>query len=315
MRDKKENSLLFDREKKKTANFAFDFSEVQMKKIVFGCCLLIFIASCGGNGKKVDPFEKLTEQLDSMNVGSDSVLQDTMVLVEEVIPVTVDESFADFFYNFASDEKFQRSRILFPMPYYEGKEVKRISREAWKFDPLFSRQDAYTILFDKAEEMEMEKDTSLHSVQVEWIYLKEKRVKRYYFERKKDAWFLEAINWEKLAHGEGSEEDFLTFYEHFASDSIFQRERLHHPLLFVTADPEDEFQILETTLDIGQWFAFRPPMMKEKLTNVRYGQTETLTSDTKVVEFKGFGDGFSNVMYFERRHGIWKLMKFEDLSD
>ena len=56
--------------------------------------------------KKVDPFEKLTEQLDSMNVGSDSVLQDTMVLVEEVIPVTVDESFADFFYNFASDEKF-----------------------------------------------------------------------------------------------------------------------------------------------------------------------------------------------------------------
>ena len=162
--------------------------------------------------KKVDPFEKLTEQLDSMNVGSDSVLQDTMVLVEEVIPVTVDESFADFFYNFASDEKFQRSRILFPMPYYEGKEVKRISREAWKFDPLFSRQDAYTILFDKAEEMEMEKDTSLHSVQVEWIYLKEKRVKRYYFERKKDAWFLEAINWEKLAHGgrkRGRFPDFL----------------------------------------------------------------------------------------------------------
>lgn len=119
----------------------------------------------------------------------------------------------------------------------------------------------------------------------------------------------------KLAHGEGNDEDFLTFYEHFASDSIFQRERLHHPLLFVTADPEDEFQILETTLDIGQWFAFRPPMMKEKLTNVRYGQTETLTSDTKVVEFKGFGNGFSNVMYFERRHGIWKLMKFEDLSD
>ena len=164
MRDKKENSLLFDREKKKTANFAFDFSEVQMKKIVFGCCLLIFIASCGGNGKKVDPFEKLTEQLDSMNVGSDSVLQDTMVLVEEVIPVTVDESFADFFYNFASDEKFQRSRILFPMPYYEGKEVKRISREAWKFDPLFSRQDAYTILFDKAEEIRMSRAKALGRV-------------------------------------------------------------------------------------------------------------------------------------------------------
>jgi hypothetical protein len=104
------------------------------------------------------------------------------------------------------------------MPYYEGKEVKRISREAWKFDPLFSRQDAYTILFDKAEEMEMEKDTSLHSVQVEWIYLKEKRVKRYYFERKKDAWFLEAINWEKLAHGEGNEEDWTPVNNKTASN-------------------------------------------------------------------------------------------------
>lgn len=286
-----------------------------MKKIVFGCCLLMLMASCGGNGKKTDPFGKLTEQLDSVKMSSDSVHQDSMVLVEEVIPATVDESFADFFYNFASDEKFQSSRILFPMPYYEGKEVKRISREDWKYDPLFSRQDAYTLLFDKAEDMEMEKDTSLHSVQVEWIYPKEKRVKRYYFERKRDSWFLEAINWEKLAHEEDGDEDFLTFYEHFVADSVFQSERLNHPLLFVTADPDDEFQILETTLDAGQWFAFRPPMMKGKLTNVRYGQAETLSSDTKVVEFKGFGNGFSNVMYFERRHGIWKLMKFEDLSD
>ena len=197
----------------------------------------------------------------------------------------------------------------------DGCKSERIHKMQKRICSIKSSEEVSVRYMQRWEEMEMEKDTSLHSVQVEWIYLKEKRVKRYYFERKKDVWFLEAINWEKLAHGEGSEEDFLTFYEHFASDSIFQRERLHHPLLFVTADPEDEFQILETTLDIGQWFAFRPPMMKEKLTNVRYGQTETLTSDTKVVEFKGFGNGFSNVMYFERRHGIWKLMKFEDLSD
>ena len=37
------------------------------------------------------------------------------------------------------------------------------------------------------------------------------------------------------------------FYERFANDSVFQLSRLHEPLKFVTADPEDEFQILETT--------------------------------------------------------------------
>ena len=38
-------------------------------------------------------------------------------------------------------------------------------------------------------------------------------------------------------------EDFFEFYERFANDSVFQLSRLHEPLKFVTADPEDEFQI------------------------------------------------------------------------
>lgn len=163
--------------------------------------------------------------------------------------------------------------------------------------------------------MEMEKDTSMHSVQVDWIFLTEKKIKRYYFERKKDSWFLEAINVEKMAEEHDGKEDFYIFYERFSRDSLFQQERLHEPLYFVTADPEDEFQILETTLEPGQWFAFRPPMIKGKMTNVHYGQPENIHSDYKVVEFKGFGNGFSNTLYFERRENIWQLIRFEDLSD
>jgi hypothetical protein len=30
---------------------------------------------------------------------------------------------------------------------------------------------------------------------------------------------------------------------------------------------------------------------------------------------KGFGNGFNNTLYFERRHGQWRLAQFEDLSD
>lgn len=71
-----------------------------MKRLIIGCCLLVLMASCGGGQKKVDPFAALTEQIDSMKVLPDSI-QDTTV-VEEQIPASADESFADFFYNFAS---------------------------------------------------------------------------------------------------------------------------------------------------------------------------------------------------------------------
>lgn len=285
-----------------------------MKRLIFGCCLLMLMVSCGGGKKKVDPFAALTEQIDSIKVHPDSI-QDSTVVVEEEVPAAADESFADFFYNFASDAKFQRTRVVFPFSLYKGKQVTRIPKEDWKFDPLFSRDPAYTVLFDKEEDMEIEKDTSLHSVQVDWIFLTDRKVKRYYFQRKKDSWFLEAINVEKLPDEEDGKEDFYTFYERFSRDSVFQQERLHDPLKFVTADPDDEFQILETTLEQGQWFAFRPPMMKGRMTNVHYGQPENMRSDYKVVEFKGFGNGFSNTLYFERYGGVWKLMRFEDLSD
>lgn len=286
-----------------------------MKALIFGCCLVILMASCGGGKKKADPFAALTEEIDSLTMSSDSVFPDTALVEEETVPASADESFADFFYNFASEPKFQKSRVVFPLSFYKGKEVERIQKQDWTYDPLFSREPAYTVLFDSEEDMEIEKDTSLRSVQVDWIYLNEEKIKRYYFERKKASWFLEAVNVEELVHEEDGEEDFLHFYRRFSCDSVFQSERLADPLAFVTADPEDEFQILETTLDKGQWFAFRPPMMKERLTNIHYGQPEKKGSDRKIMEFKGFGNGFINTLYFSRRGGLWRLVKFEDLSD
>lgn len=285
-----------------------------MKKLVIGFCLLNILVSCGEGKKKVDPFATLAEQIDSLKLSSDSI-QDSTYTAEEYIPAAADESFADFFYNFASDETFQRSRIIFPFPVYEDKSVTRISRQTWKYDPLFSQEPAYTILFDKEEDMEAEKDTALQSVQIDWMYLSENKLKRYYFERKNNQWFLEAINKMKISYPSEDGENFYTFYEQFSCDSIFQRQRIHHPLAFVTSDPDDEFQILETTLDEGQWFAFRPPMMKARLTNVHYGQPEASNSRHRIVEYKGFGNGFSNILYFERKEKIWKLTKFEDLSD
>ena len=52
--------------------------------------------------------------------------------------------------------------------------------------------------------------------------------------------------------------NFVEFFGHFAADSLFQSKRVCEPLAFITTDPDDDFSILETTLDLNQWFAFKP---------------------------------------------------------
>ena len=259
--------------------------------------------------------EEMVQRVDSVLDEFDTLAySDTLVLVDDVIPLAADESFSDFFFNFMTDDEYQSERILFPISYYESDSVMRVAKDDWVFDPIFSANESYTVLFDKAEDMELERDTSITSVQVDWIYLDSVSFKRYYFEKKAERWMLEAINKGKLKTKE-SQEDFYTFFNQFAVDSVFQRERLNNPLLFVTTDPEDDFNILETILEDGQWFAFRPPMMQHRLTNIRYGQKESMNSNAKIVEFKGVGNGLSNVLYFRRIGGKWTLTKFEDLSD
>ena len=68
-------------------------------------------------------------------------------------------------------------------------------------------------LFDKAEDMEMEKDTGLTSVKIEWIYLKKGKIKRYYFERLKGLWKLEAIDFADMPREDTGKEDFFEFYD------------------------------------------------------------------------------------------------------
>ena len=86
------------------------------------------------------------------------------------------------------------------------------------------RDSYYTLLFDKEEDMDLVGDTSLTSVQVEWIFVKTRMVNKYYFERIKGAWILEAINLRPVERNEN--EDFVEFFSHFAAYSLFQSRRV-----------------------------------------------------------------------------------------
>ena len=274
-----------------------------MKKLIIGICLLGCLTSCGGGKKNTDAHEEQMEWADSIEAMADSLLVEE-VEEEPVIPVAADESFADFLYNFALDERLQLRRILFPLPYYMDNQKDSIMKEDWVHDPLFSQQEFYTMLYDNLDDAELEKDTASTSVRIEWIDLKQKKMKRYYFERLYGWWKLEAIDDATMPKEDNGQEDFYEFYERFANDSLFQSERVADPLPFVAPDPDDEFQILETTIQKAQWFTFQPKLPNEFLTNVNYGQRLNLNSRTRIIELRGFGNGFSNTLYFRCRNGV-----------
>ncbi len=277
------------------------------KYIVCGVVVLLLVA-CGPRKTAIDPFEPIKEMVDSI-----SHHQDSLSLVEkeeEPQPSEADELFDDFIFNYASDSMLQLKRTKFPLPYYKENEPLKIEKGEWNHDPLFTKESAYTLLFDNEDQMDLVGDTTLKSVQVEWIYLKDHMVKRYYFERIRGVWMLEAIN---LRHIEKRDkEDFVSFYAQFAADTLFQLKHIAQPLQYVTIDPDDEFSILETTLDAAQWAAFRPQLPDDRLSNIDYGQHSNDHSQTKILKINGIGNGYSNVCYFRRRAGRWELYRYED---
>lgn len=283
-----------------------------MRKIIIGAVALVLLVACNGRKSKMDPFGSLTNLVDSVTFhGTDSLKE---AEEEEPVPVKADEIFDDFIYSFASDDGMQCQRISFPLSYYDRNKSLKIEEKEWVHDSLFLSQKYYTLLFDREEDMEMVQDTSLTSVQFEWIEMKSHTIKKYYFERKKGAWILEAINKHQIETKEN--EGFIGFFYRFANDSLFQLERVAPSLTFVTNDPEDDFSILETTMEQEQWLAFMPVLPQDRLTNINYGQRNRSESKTKILSIKGINNGFFNSLYFRRRsNGDWELYKFEDLSN
>lgn len=189
-----------------------------MKNILLGYVLLLMVVSCVGQQKRS---ESLSDEQGIELVQADSVLtsddglSDTLIVVDEVVPTTADASFIDFLYYFTSDEEFQHSRILFPVSFYDDTAVTRLTSDEWVFDPMFDSDQLYTVIFDKEEDLELENGSSTTSVQIDWIYLSDYHIRRYYFELKDDRWYLEAVNKEKMTRTKHGGEDFYDFYHRF----------------------------------------------------------------------------------------------------
>ena len=272
--------------------------------------LTCFLVSCTGKKAQVNEETPLLSSDTLM-----PIIQPEQESEVEIVEVStrVDELFDDFIWNFASDERLQRRRVRFPLLVINMGDTTQIERSNWQHDHLFSDQSTYTLMFDNESDFDLEGDTSLSSAEVEWIYLDSQMRQRYFFERDKGAWMLDSISLIPLTPID-DENGFVSFYSRFANDSIYQLDHVTNPIEFVTLDPDDEFSILETTLGISQWFAFKPELPTDRLTNINYGQANDSRSRRKILKVNGFQDGTSIILYFRKRGGEWEMYKFEDTS-
>lgn len=267
-------------------------------RFLFGFLLIVCgLVSCR-NGRSDAPQAVVA---DSLPAGADSLGADSLAAP----PKAADGLFDDFVYSFMRNRRFQLERTDFPLPNVVDGVDKPIARAAWKFDPLYVKQDVYTLIFDSEQSIKAEKDTSLKHVVVEWVNLDRHRVKQYLFDKVDGQWRLTGLQTHDLSKNVNS--DFYAFYRRFATNLAFQARHIADPFHFNTHD-FDNFQTIEGVMDASQWPDYRPELPHGTITNINYGQSYG-NARRRVLMICSQSGGMGCSLTFVRSGKSWKLEK------
>ena len=107
---------------------------------------------------------------------------------------------------------------------------------------------------------------------------------------------------------ESPNSSFLTFYNGFVTDPVFQSQSLSDNLMFSGPDPDDDLATVEGVLLPEQFPSFAPPMPHGMMYNILFGEGNT-DSSTKILLIEGISNGSESELVFKRRKGTWKLCK------
>ena len=280
-------------------------------------CSFLFVSCDLSNGIKVANMDdKGEEDTDSVEQVEE---EDELQLFEEPpLPKAADELFDDFFFNFVSNPKFQTSRVVFPLNVSGGKADHSLTSAEWSENDVFTSQEFYTTIYERDDELELKKDTSVNTVNVEWIHLNERRIDKYIFCRVDGKWMLTGM--EKLSMDETPNGSFLDFYCRFSSDSVFQRQNIADPLPF-NIPPDEETGDMDgeefaeggvEELSPDDWFelAKEMPLPKDVLVNIEYGQAY-FSENVKHLLVQGVSNGLF-VKYTFKKYGEWQLVEIEN---
>ena len=284
-------------------NFAPNFERMKRFLYVIVASVVLMLSCTGGKTQQAEG--ALT---DSVADSVDSVPMDTLeqLLVETPTPKAMDELFDDFFFNFAANKKLQKERVIFPLAIHGQNKDSKIEKGSWKTEHFFMRQGYYTLLFDNDQQMQLMKDTSINEAIVEKIQLRKNRVKDYVFNRIRGAWMLREIR--ETTIEENINASFLTFYQRFVTDSVYQVRSLNQTVTFVGPDPDDDFNTMEGVITPDTWEAFAPKLPSKVIYNIIYGTPKT-EGNAKIFIMRGIANGLEMELRFKKSGGRWLLTK------
>ncbi|MBQ9668821.1 MAG: DUF4348 domain-containing protein [Prevotella sp.] len=228
------------------------------------------------------------------------------LITQEPLPLSADELFDDFIFNFASNRRLQMERIKFPLLVNSGAKKEYIAPENWQMEHFFMHQGEYTLMFDDEDQMTLTQDTALVDVVLEKIFLEEAFVRQYLFSRASGRWMLEEIRNQTLPRNANAQ--FIAFYQQFVSDSTFQRESLADEIVFQGSDPDDDFAQMEGVITPDFWDAFRPELPQRMLFNIVYAPLNP-QSQQKILVVRGISNGLEQELTFRLNQGCWQLVK------
>lgn len=274
---------------------------------VFMACLFMMMWTTGCTDRKFVAGD--STMVDSFMVDTSAVDTLDQLISEQQMPKAADELFDDFIFNFAANRKLQMRRIAFPLKVVSGREVSFLKKSQWKMEHFFMEQGYYTLIFDNNRQMKAVKDTTVNNVVVEKIYLSKEKVKRYVFERINGQWMLTSIV--KTPLSQNADASFLSFYNHFVTDSLFQVNSLNDPVMFTGPDPDDDFSTMTGEIAPETWPAFSPELPSGLIYNIIYGH-KNVKGNKKIFLLRGISNGQEMQLTFNRIGGKWKLTELSE---
>lgn len=274
--------------------------------ILFACVFVGVVLSCKKEVKTDE--ESLLKKDEVAEVVKDSTTaepEDTIAFVPEK---KADELFDDFVFAFMKNQTYQMKRIDFPLDYIVDGQTKKVPREEWTFDRMYSKYDLYTLVFDNKKGELAAKDTTLRNVVVEELNLETNRTRNYAFKRRNGEWRLTAITEVDMVDSDNS--DFYTFYHKFATDDEYQRAHISDPLDYSTFD-DDNFETIEGVIAADQFKDFAPQLPTTKITNILYGQSYK-NSTTRILSLRALSSGMECTMVFKKNEGEWTLISLDN---
>ncbi len=272
--------------------------------------LLVDLASACRRNVPVTPVEVWSEAADT--VQTDSVEEaESSELREMEASMNLDRDFDDFMYVFVRSPHLQRERVHYPLPVQLADSLSGDSLLRY-FDCIsemgFLMGDFYTLLFSHASQIEQAKSQEEEKVSIERINLYDMNIRSFCFERRHGKWML--VRLQETSARQTEYADFLDFYAHFSTDSLFQSRHIARRLRYSVLDPENEETYIEGTITAQQWHSFCSDVPSGIISNIRYGQT--YSPRHIVLQKCGIANGMQETFTFDLRAGRWQLTSYEN---